>query len=159
MMVDLPDDRAIANGVTLTSHLALWQHLQEEVARRVDEYRPDRAASILEQAERTSGVSLKDPAGRDRFMGLIRHVIAPATMSRVAAKTLVEHGFRVAVWGHHWPTSGPLAGARRGPIPIAGWRHRDVKQAKVVVLGTVNPMAIAERLREEHVVDSQRNHH
>lgn len=142
LLTDLPDDRPESCGITLTSHVKLWQEIQNYLSTRVDQYEPSKAAFVLGQAERAIGISLEDAAGRQRFIDFIRFVIAPACRGRTMARALTDHGFRLGVWGQHWSTSNLPAKARRGPIPTDETLIQVFRNAKVVVLPAANALVI-----------------
>jgi len=51
VLMNLPDDDPHACGVTLTSHIKLWDILKEEINRDVDQYRSGLADDILNKAQ------------------------------------------------------------------------------------------------------------
>ncbi len=142
LLMDVPDDRPESCGITLTSHVKLWQEIRNHLSTCVDQYEPNKAASVLEKAERVSGVTLQDTAGRQRFIDFIRLIIAPACRGRTVAKTLTDHGFRLGVWGQHWSTSRLPAEALRGPIPADETLIHVYKNAKIVVLPAANALVV-----------------
>lgn len=145
ILIDLPDDRAASHGVTLTSHVQLWRSIQCELAEAIESYDPNQAVSILERAEKTSGVTLKDQAGRERFVQFVRDVIAPATYDRMTAHAVADQGFNLSIWGKHWlanSDSPTLVRAYQGALRYECTYQSAIRAARFVVLGTVNPIVV-----------------
>lgn len=135
VLMDLPDDSPEAAEITLRSHVDLWRALQDVVARGIDRYRACDAAEFLEAAQRTSGVTLHDPAVSERFVMLLRSRIAPALAARVAARALTDNGLRPRLWGANWPAEGQGNDWRCGEIPAGGDElNRLFNAARIVVL-------------------------
>ncbi len=107
VLMDLPDDRPQACNITLASHVALWQALREVAKRSADRYHGDLADELVEEAQRESGIGLKEPKIRQHFIALLEARIAPAALARAAVDVLLANGYDVAVWGCNWSPTPP----------------------------------------------------
>ncbi len=142
VLMDLPDDRPEACRVELSSQLALWHALQRSSKRSADHYRDEFAERILDEAQHSSGTTLKDAKIRAHFLSLVRTHIAPATLARSAVEALIAAGCRVALWGYNWPPFGQEEEIRHGAIPVGDALNDLFNAVRVVLLPTVSPMAI-----------------
>ncbi len=120
VLMDLPDDRPEACNITLASHVALWHALRKGAKRSADRFHSDLADELVDQAQRETGIDLKDPIIRQHFSTLLNARIAPAAMARAAVNVLVTNGYHVAVWGCNWSPAPPepLASARADTPPV-----------------------------------------
>jgi hypothetical protein len=134
VMIDLPDDRPEAAGVTLPSHLSLWQSLQQEVLRRCDRYEAGDTDEVLRAAQQSSGTVLTDASLSASFEGWLRSHIAPATVARSLGLALVKNGFQPAIWGRHWPLLGRGQDLRQGAVPSGMGLHRFLERPAWVVI-------------------------
>lgn len=117
ILADLPDLRPQAYGVTLTSHVSLWQSMYKVIMDRVDETRARPPEYWLRAAQAASGVPLNEPTVRERFLRLLQAVIVPACRTRAAAVALVKARFPVTVRGRNWDLVEGNGCERSGPIP------------------------------------------
>ena len=115
VVMDLPDDRAEANDVSLPSHIALWNAMREIVEQDVDEFRDESAHAILAEAQRTSGTELCEASSRDHFVNLLGTRIAPAAIGRLAVARMIQAKLDVTVWGVNW--SSEDCATQSGSIP------------------------------------------
>jgi hypothetical protein len=134
VMMDLPDDRPEAAGVTLPSHIALWKALQQEVLHRCDRFAAGDIGDVLRAAQQSSGTMLTDPSLTASFEGWLRLRIVPATMARSLGLALVKNGLQPDVWGQHWPLVGRGRDLRHGPIPSGESLHSHLNRPSWVVI-------------------------
>ncbi len=99
LVVELPEDRPEAANLILPSHVQLYEALRDRCRRHIERYSDDLAPKLLEQAERRTGIELKDEILREQFVALIRSRIAPVAFARLVVSTLQERGRSVRVWG------------------------------------------------------------
>jgi len=142
VLMDLPNDRAKACNITLASHVALWKALKVVVKHSVDRYHGDMADELLDAAQRDSGTSLQDHKVRQHFMDLVQTRIAPATIARANAETLIAKGYRVAVWGCNWTPLGDAGVDRHDAIPVGDALNRIFKAVRIVLLPASTPLVI-----------------
>jgi hypothetical protein len=142
VLMDLPDDRPEASGVTLPSHVALWEALQTAAQQRADRYSNNLADEILEAAQRSSGTTLDESASREQFVTFLRTRIAPATVARGAVQTLANNADEFAIWGSNWPAAGDGNDRRRGPMPSAEPLNRIFNAAGGVILPWMSTTAV-----------------
>jgi len=116
LLAELPDPRPQSYGVTVTSHLALWRAMCEAVLDGVDDGGAQSEGDWLEQAETASGVTLREPLLRERFVAWLRNVIVPAGRALVAARSLADAGLSVEIRGRNWEGWGG-GGVAPGAIP------------------------------------------
>ncbi len=134
VMMDLPDDRPEASGVTLPSQIALWEAMQRIVLRDADRYDDSTAGEVLARAQEECGTALSDEGVSGMFLSLLRSRIGPASVARAMASALVRRGSAVSLWGEHWPAMGRGGDGRRGPIPRSDEMETAVGNALLVVL-------------------------
>ena len=134
ILMDLPDDRAEACGITLASHVALWRALQDVASRQPDPYETSGAGEWLDEAQSLSGVALCDEKVRQRFLALIRTCIAPVAIGRATVRSVRLSGCRVAVWGMNWPACADERITIRGRIPSDAQLNDVFNTMRIVVL-------------------------
>jgi hypothetical protein len=142
ILMDLPDDRPEASGVTLPSHVALWEALQNATLQRADRYSDDLADEILEAAQRSCGTTLDESASREQFVAFLRTRIAPATVARAAVQALATHGGEFAIWGSNWPAAGDGNDRRRGPMPSGERLNQTLNATGGVILPWMSTTAV-----------------
>ncbi len=136
LVMDVPDDRPEANGITLPSYVSLWQELQKAAARGAGSSSQMEATWVLSQAESSAGLKLSEHADREHILGLVRDRIIPAAISGATFRALRDARFDVGVWGSNWPAGNQEA--LRGPIQLSVV----LRAARVVVLPWVSTSAI-----------------
>lgn len=142
IVADLPNDTPEASGISLPSQVTLWNALREAVARRPDRYSSARAEDFLVEAERTSGVQLRDEEVRAAILQRARLCVGPARVTRAAVEALRRPGQRVDVWGANWEPFARDEVVLRGPTP-AGEELRDLlRGVRVLVLPRVSVEAV-----------------
>ncbi len=134
VLMDLPDDRPEASGITVTSHVALWRALQGVASRLSDQYQPSRAGDWLDEAQQLSGVALREKEVRERFLALIRARIAPVAIGRAAVRAVLDTGCHVAAWGTNWPDDADERIVLGGAIPVGAVLNGLFNNAGIVVL-------------------------
>ncbi len=102
ILSDHPDDRPESCDIGHASHVALWNAIQQQAVRYVDENGMVAAQRLLEDAERKTEITLETTEVRTHFIDLINTHIIPATLARVAADALRNTGCSVQLWGRHW---------------------------------------------------------
>ncbi len=142
ILMDLPDDRPEASGVTLPSHVALWEALQNATLQRADRYSDDLADEILEAAQRSSGTTLDESASRSQFVTFLRTRIAPPTVARAAVQALATQGDDFAIWGSNWLAAGEGNDRRRGPMPSGEPLNQTLNAAGGVILPWMSTTAV-----------------
>jgi hypothetical protein len=133
LLMDLPDDRPEACGITLLSHVTLWHAVQRTVAERIDDYHDDLAGELFDIGQGPSETSIREAAVREHFLNLLRTRIAPATITRCSAQRLTAEGFRVSAWGSNWGLVHPGNEFSRGEIPVGGSLNDVFHSASVIV--------------------------
>lgn len=152
LLADMPDDRPEACGITLTSHLPLWDSLRHAVARAAaGNISPD-VDSLLRQAEAKSGVRITDDGLRNRLLALARQHVLPVAVGHAVMSGLDRRVLRVGVWGSGWRDDhadhGDQAGhgghgdpvAVRGPIPDSDERNALFQSVSHIVLLSATPI-------------------
>ena len=134
VLMDLPDDRAEACGITLVSHVALWRALQDAASHKADAYEASKAGEWLDEAQTQSGVTLQDETLRQRFLTLIRTCIAPVAIGQAAVRSVRRSGCRVAVWGMNWPACADERITVCGRIPTDAQLNEVFNTSRIVVL-------------------------
>ncbi|MBU0718293.1 MAG: glycosyltransferase [Planctomycetes bacterium] len=134
VLMDLPDDRPASVGMTLPSHLRLWEALQNVAGNNLDEYEEQPPGHWLELAQRQCGTTLQGELLREQFATLLDIQIAPAQCGRATVNALLADGSDVAAWGVNW--SHHVAGGDwwRGPIPEMQARNQLLNATRIVVL-------------------------
>lgn len=133
IVMDLPDDSAQACGMTLPSHVVLWNMVRDVVVRKGNNLDPSQAKAWLEQAQQESGVELSEEGVKSHFEKLILSRVNPACIACKSAVALVGTGIDVAVWGQGWPDKGITEQGVRGPIPLPGSFGRVLETTGFVV--------------------------
>ncbi len=145
---DLPDTQPESWDITLHSHLAIWESLQEVARESIDRWEcvedGDEACHVEELfalAEERSGVHLQEESLREQFAVLITKCLMPAIRGRVLSETLVACGASVSAWGTHWPKIDDQV-TLRGPIPM---EELDLifSRAGVIALLEIRPLSVA----------------
>ncbi len=145
ILMDLPDIRPEAVGVTLGSHVTLWRAMEKAVWQRVDRYEHETAEGLIDVAQRASGTALQDESIRSRFAAALRERLAPAVIARAAASALADLGVRIALFGTNWPAVAmPQPGSKAvaapeslptsGPVPIGAELNDLFNATDIVVL-------------------------
>lgn len=117
IVADVPDDRAEPNGVTLSSHVALWNSLVALAGRTVDRTNLCSPAELLRRAERESGVAIDGEDLRRFFEDAARRRIVPAACARAARASLAGDRLRVALCGASWDSANS-GETHVGPLPV-----------------------------------------
>jgi hypothetical protein len=145
VLADLPVATPEASNIHLASHVALWDGLWQVLKRRMtgEGYRGEQAEEALAEAEKRSGVTLRDPSIREHFIELFHLNMLPVMLAQVAARGLADAGHQLGVWGRNWE---PLPGGggvdvRRGPIPRGAALNRLFNAVGVVLLPVPSPEA------------------
>ncbi len=127
LLGDLPDASAEACGIEQPTHRQLWSQAGQVLRKHWQEPRAAQPEAILRQAEHATGLAIRDPATRPRFVRLIGFVLAPAILWEQLLATFLSQcevsaigrGWRrlaepVAVWGEHLSLGqiDPEAGVR-----------------------------------------------
>ncbi|MBI4717560.1 MAG: hypothetical protein HY763_07130 [Planctomycetes bacterium] len=142
VLMDVPDARADACGITLPSQRALWRALEQLIRQAVDRYEPTAAPGLLAEAERRSGVFLREVDLRERFMDFVRCRLAPAALADATATALAQNGFHVLLAGTGWaaPTTPGIEWV--GPTPRGQAFGEFLRCVRCVVL----PQLVADAL-------------
>ena len=133
VLADAHDPRPEAAGITLASHMRLWNELRSLIGRAPDTWRDESAPKLLKRAERSSGTKITDQELRDRFAVLSRQRLVPTSLTRRSIERLVQEGLEVAVWGGGWEVCDTVRALVRGPIPDARRRNAIYNTAGVVL--------------------------
>ncbi len=136
VFAEVPSATPASCGVSLESHIRLWEEMNELVSNSIDRYSNAIAYDLLEDAQRRSGVKLEDPSIREHFVALLRFVIAPTVLARSTDRALVKQDVRYAVWGSNWPDADSERTVLKGPIP-EGTALADILASVSVVLLSV----------------------
>lgn len=132
ILCDVADLRAACH-VSEESQQRLFEAILHAAPSWAETYVPDHAEGILSAAEQRCDRSLKDDRIRAGFIGLIRDVIAPSVLARLAVERLVRQGLNVRVWGDGWSLAQPLARLHGGPMPPVEDRNRICHAARAVL--------------------------
>lgn len=134
VLMNLPDDDPHVCGLTLASHLKLWNLLKEGITRDVDQYRSDQADEILKKYQNQSGTTFDDQKILNYFISLIQQSIAPVAIGRTTAELLADTGCHVRVWGIRWSKYGNTRYELGGTIPTGETLNQLFQSVKIVVL-------------------------
>jgi hypothetical protein len=102
---DLPDDRPEAAHIALTSHVAFWNAARKIARRWADEDRPLDPQRILDEASRTTGISLNEASLRDALMELIRTRVIPGALAHGLVRAVEASRLRGSACGANWHLS------------------------------------------------------
>jgi hypothetical protein len=126
LLADLPDPSPEALGITLPSHLLLWKALIDTGPVPMEPPTDDISNRRLSNAERKSGVSIRDEKVREDFLTIIRTVLIPRLAAQAAAEAAGDSGWKVSLYGVNWPS---IPGADIGSTTTPGDTHwRDLLQ-------------------------------
>lgn len=145
LLADIPDDRPESCGITLTSHVPLWDSLRQLVAGAAASRLSPDVEDLLRQAETECGVQITDDGLRDRLLALARQRVLPAAVGRAVMSGLDRRVLRVGVWGNGWrDDQGNDADdadlvAVRGPIPDSDERNILFQSVPHIVLLSATP--------------------
>ncbi|MCK6457393.1 MAG: hypothetical protein L6Q92_12805 [Phycisphaerae bacterium] len=116
LVADVGGTDARAVGLTLTSHVALWNELVAVVERVAGACTARDAERLLRDAEHRSGVSLDDADVRTEFVRRVREFLIPTLVNRAIVHALQGANIEADVYGEGWPatfdSSLRLAGVR-----------------------------------------------
>lgn len=151
VLLDIPDDRPESWRVDLASHVALWNAIRHTVQQSADRYRIDVADTFLEDAQRISGTTLKDPKIRDHFLTLTKSCIAPAALARATIERIRRAGLSISIWGGHWsPTANRPASLGQddyhGPIPTGDSLRDVIRRARWILIPNLSPALVSTAL-------------
>lgn len=128
-----------ASNIGLESHERLWSAAIELVAGDLAANRKTSPASgqqpaddLLARAERTTGVTLSDPALRREFATLLAARVIGTVTAREVIRALQSAG-TVGLWGAGWENCSEANSVHRGPIPAPFSRNGIYQDAQVVV--------------------------
>ncbi len=119
--------------VSAESHVRIFNAIVQSAPAWAETYTPDRADAILARAERRCSRPLKEERIRIGLIELIRGVIAPSLLARLAVERLVKAGLQVKVWGRHWELSKGFAGIVQGEVPAPEDQNRVYNAASLVL--------------------------
>lgn len=102
VVADLPDDAPASCGVVQPTHESLWNCMRELARRRWDAPEIARPVALLALAERETGLTLGEPALRERMLILIERALIPAAVLERIVQTLSTEGFGLAAVGKGW---------------------------------------------------------
>ena len=161
VVMDLPDSFAEACGITLPSHVALWQALHDLLGDLIDRTshhaggvsaQPSAGAvaslpraarlvqDLLETAQRKSGTTLQDEHIRDRFTALIQARMVPVAVARSTVEALRRVGCPVSLWGANWRQVLQQGESWGGSVPMGSELNELFKRVAVVVLPDSGPV-------------------
>ncbi len=126
---DLPDIRAAALNIDLETHVHLWERVCRTAADR-----PEAAAeTILDAAQRASGVTIREEHLRDRFAALIRDRLLPVIHTRIIVESLLASRVDVRVFGAGWEQSR-VQSDRVSPAPTTAAERSELYNRAAVVV-------------------------
>jgi hypothetical protein len=128
-VADLPDVRPAALSVELETHVRLWQRVCQIAADRPE----TPAATILDVAQRDSGVMMKEEHLRTWFTALIRDRLLPMLHTRLVVESLLASGVDVRVFGAGWELSEVPPNCVSGAPASPEQRNLVYNRAAVVV--------------------------
>lgn len=133
---DFPDDDVAAAGVQHPTHKLLWNALRDVAAMAVRADTITRAAALLAEAQRRTGLVIREDDVRARFLRVIEERLVPAAVWRRILEALPREQVRLAGVGLGW-----------GRVDIPDARIvPDMTPAAAIVAGYPDPLS-AELLR------------
>lgn len=142
VLADLPDDRAEGCGITLPSHVRLWEALRSRVRESVDRYSSAQGQGWLADAEKRSGTALREISVRNRFLELLRARLLPVARAAADVAVLQRLGCRVALWGPNWPAELAADASRRGTIGLGRGSLDALASSRIVVFADASALSI-----------------
>ncbi len=146
VLADLPDDRPETMDVTLSSHVRLWQALQQVVATSIDQYNDDRLDDFLLEAQRQSGTIISDDSSRLRFSQWLKRIIGPSGYARAIADWLSSQSMPVTVSGANWRLHKRWQPCCQDVEFQGNQARKHSGEARVVVLPTMGDTMLARLL-------------
>ena len=141
---DRPAADAVSCGIVQPTHKTLWTALHAAANETWGSEAILDPPTLLQRAERTSGVKLGERALRDRMARIVEHVLIPATIIERILRVLREAGRDPLVVGRGWN-----AGAELGVQAIAAtvteleeqrWEQRPLA---AIFAGPIDPLGPA----------------
>jgi hypothetical protein len=123
---------ASAQGMTLSSHQALWDIATQTIRDDVERYTDRDVARILERTEAKTGASFEDEAFRQDISHRINYVLGQTIVRQSVFEAVVDAGIDLAIYGTGWQGHPTLSPACRGPVPTG--RRADVYASAKLVL-------------------------
>ena len=102
VFADLPDARPQACGLTMTSHVRLFEEVREVLARRIEKCSASEADALLTKAVRKTGIRLTDAVLRRQFIEGIEQRLFPRLIGEHVARAMIDAGRRVSLRGLDW---------------------------------------------------------
>lgn len=147
---DFVDDRAMAAGITLPSHIELWNEISRRARKLADKNKTIAIESLMSDAESKSGVKLTDTSLRKQWTDLVEHRSLPAArlvgLVNSVANECADHSTRVAIFGQGWHLDPNLHPLHRGPIPDPATRNIIYNLARVLVLPALGSWNVQQAL-------------
>jgi len=134
----VPEDPEQA-GITLYSHQVLWRHLRDRLNKQPDAWHPAEAQRWLLAAQQATGIDLADPAVQEQFAGFVQRYLAPSVILARAARSIVQAGLPLRLYGRGWNGLDCPAAVWAGPLDDPEARMQVLRQAKVTILGDIHP--------------------
>jgi hypothetical protein len=146
VLADLPDDRPAAVGVTMLSHVRLWESARRIARAAFRGDRPPSVRELLEQAQSVTNVTLEDAELRRRFTELLQVNLLPAAFARAVVDALIDAKLSPAVRGRNWEVPGGSSDGQSGELPRGDALERLFRGTKVVVLPFAGPIEVQRAL-------------
>ena len=118
VFADLPDARPQACGLTMTSHVRLFEEVGAVLARRIQKCSASDAEALLTKAVRKTGIRLTDEVLRRQFIEGIERRLFPRLIGEHVARAMIDAGRQVSLRGVDW-SAFREDGAWHGSMPDA----------------------------------------
>jgi hypothetical protein len=102
VFADLPDARPQACGLTMPSHVQLFEEVRSMVGRRIEGFSASEVDSLLTKAVRKTGIRLTDDVLRWQFIEGIQRRVWPRLIGEHLVRVMIDAGRRVSLWGSDW---------------------------------------------------------
>lgn len=102
IVADLPDASAAACRIEQPTHKRLWTQLHQRAAKVWQTAEITQPATLLRNAERTSGIELADSSLRRQMVRIIEHVLIPAIVLERILQPLLRESFEIVTVGTGW---------------------------------------------------------
>ncbi len=147
---DFVDARPIAAGITLPSHIELWNEVNRLARKRADKDHNNAIQSLIKDAEVKTGVKLTDAGLRKQWTNLVEHRALPSArliaLVNSVANECQARSAKVAILGQGWHLEPNLHPLHRGPIPDLATRNIIYNLARVLVLPALNSWNVQQAL-------------
>lgn len=141
LFADLPDDRADACGISLGSHVQLWEALRSSARSAAEQERTVDLRQLLARAQTQLGIRLSDDGVVDGLCACAGEHIVPVAMCAAVVDALLASACEIDLYGNRLSQFTGEGACACGPIPSGGGLDRVLSEVDCLVLPVADERA------------------